>query len=547
MEKINPIHTISWKKLQKHFKQMKSSQIVNLFAEDPYRFHKFSAIFNDQILVDFSKNILTEETVKILQSLARETNLKKNIDLMFSGKKINFTENRAVLHTALRNCSNKPIILNEQDIMPKINKVLNKMKNFSEKIINGDWLGYTGKPIKDIVNIGIGGSHLGPLMVTEALSPYKNHLNIHFVSNIDSAHLTNTLKNLNSETTLFLVASKTFNTQETLTNAYSARKWFLEKTKDKHNMSKHFIAMSNNIKEVQKFGIKIDNIFELWDWVGGRYSLWSSIGLSIVLSIGFDNFKQLLSGAYEMDKHFSETPLEKNIPVILALISIWYNNFFGSETEAVLPYSRNLHCFATYLQQLSMESNGKQVDREGNRVNYQTGTIIWGECGTDGQHSFYQLLHQGTKLIPCDFIAPVIHHNSLDDHHLKLLSHFFAQTKALAFGTSCDQIDQENILNIKNKIKKNITSFELFEGNRPTNSILIRKINPFNLGSLIALYEHKIFTQGSILNIFSFDQWGVELGKKLANKILIELKIKNQTKKYDDSTNSLINYYKKWQ
>ncbi|MBK4775882.1 MAG: glucose-6-phosphate isomerase [Pantoea sp. Edef] len=545
MENINPINTVAWKKLTKHFKQMKLAHISNLFAEDPNRFDKFSIIFNDQILVDFSKNIVTQETMHKLQELAIETNLKKNIDLMFSGKKINFTENRAVLHTALRNCSNKPILLDRQDIMPKINSVLNKMKQFSEKIINGSWVGYTGKPIKDIVNIGIGGSHLGPLMVTEALRPYKNHLNIHFVSNIDSSNITETLKNLNSETTLFLIASKTFNTDETLTNAYSARNWFLKQTNNKNNIAKHFVALSDNIQEVQKFGINISNMFEFWEWVGGRYSLWSAIGLSIILSIGYDNFKQLLNGAHEMDKHFSETPLEENIPVILALIGIWYNNFFGAETEAIFPYDQNLHCFDTYLRQVSMESNGKQIDRNGNRVKYQTGPIVWGETGTNGQHSFYQLLHQGTKLIPCDFIAPIIHHNPLDDHHLRLISHFFAQPKALAFGKSNNSIKQE-FFKCTNKIKKNTLPFKVFEGNRPSNSILIRKITPFNLGSLIALYEHKIFTQGSILNIFSFDQWGVELGKKLAANILTELKTKDKTTKYDNSTNSLINYYKKW-
>ncbi|PPI88578.1 glucose-6-phosphate isomerase [Candidatus Pantoea edessiphila] len=547
MKNINPTNTIAWKELKKHFEQIKSLHLSDLFNKDCNRFSKFSILFKDQILIDFSKNRITHETIDKLQALAKETYLKDNIDSMFSGEKINFTENRAVLHIALRNRSNTPIILNGKNIMPKINKILNKMRIFSEEVINGNWLGYTGKPIKDIVNIGIGGSNLGPLMVTEALCPYQNHLNLHFVSNIDGSHINKTLNNLNPATTLFLIASKTFNTQETLTNAHSARDWFLEKTNNKKNMSKHFIALSTNKKAVEKFGININNMFEFWNWVGGRYSLWSSIGLSIILSIGFSNFEQFLNGAYEMDKHFSETPIEKNIPILLGLIGIWYNNFFSAETEAILPYDQNMRHFASYFQQVNMESNGKNIDREGNNVNYQTGPIIWGESGTDGQHSFYQHIHQGTKLIPCDFIAPAIHHHPLNDHHLKLLSHFFAQTKALAFGKTANEIEKE-FINKKqiNKFIKNISLFKTLDGNHPTNSILIRKLTPFNLGALIALYEHKIFTQGSILNIFSFDQWGVELGKTLANDILSELKTEDKTKKYDSSTNELINCYKNW-
>ncbi|PPI87898.1 glucose-6-phosphate isomerase [Candidatus Pantoea edessiphila] len=545
MYNINPVNTISWKELKEHFKQIKSVSIADLFARDPNRFNKFSVLFDNQILIDFSKNILTQETINKLKALAIETNLKNNINSMFSGEKINATENRAVLHIALRNRTNQPIILDGQDIMPKINKVLNKMKYFSDKVINGYWVGFTEKTIKDVVNIGIGGSNLGPLMVTEALRPYKNHLNMHFVSNIDGSHITKILENLNPETTLFLIASKTFNTQETLTNAYTARNWFLKKTKNKGNISKHFIALSSNSQAVKEFGIDVNNMFEFWDWVGGRYSLWSSIGLPIVLSIGFSNFEQLLNGAHAMDKHFLKTRIEHNLPILMALIGIWYNNFFGCETEAILPYDQNMHYFVDYCQQLSMESNGKQIDRLGNNTHYQTGSIIWGSSGSDGQHSFYQLIHQGTKLIPCDFIAPVIHHHPLENHHLKLLSHFFAQTKILAFGKSIDKIKKEINNKIENIQNKTIP-FQILTGNRPTNSILIRKINPFNLGALIALYEHKIFSQGSILNIFSFDQWGVESGKKLANNILIELKNKNKTEKYDSSTNSLINRYKFW-
>ncbi|MDU2734305.1 MAG: glucose-6-phosphate isomerase, partial [Mixta calida] len=505
------------------------------------------ATFDDQMLVDFSKNRITSETLDKLQALAKETDLAGAIKSMFSGEKINRTEDRAVLHVALRNRSNTPILVDGKDVMPEVNAVLEKMKSFSERIIGGDWKGYTGKAITDVVNIGIGGSDLGPYMVTEALRPYKNHLNMHFVSNVDGTHIAETLKKVNPETTLFLVASKTFTTQETMTNAHSARDWFLKTAGDEQHVAKHFAALSTNAKEVAKFGIDTANMFEFWDWVGGRYSLWSAIGLSIILSIGFDNFEQLLSGAHAMDKHFAETPAEKNLPVLLALIGIWYNNFFGAETEAILPYDQYMHRFAAYFQQGNMESNGKYVDRDGNPVTYQTGPIIWGEPGTNGQHAFYQLIHQGTKLIPCDFIAPAITHNPLGDHHEKLLSNFFAQTEALAFGKSRDVVEKEFTDAGKDaKSVEHIVPFKVFEGNRPTNSILLREITPYSLGALIALYEHKIFTQGIILNIFTFDQWGVELGKQLANRILPELQGAGDVNSHDSSTNGLINRYKAW-
>ncbi|CUR53402.1 Glucose-6-phosphate isomerase [Serratia symbiotica] len=547
MKNINPTHTVAWKDLKKHFLQIKDICITSLFEQDIDRFSKFSAVFNNQILIDFSKNRITTETLEKLQALAKETELEDAISSMFSGKKINYTENRAVLHIALRNCSNRPIFVDGKNVMLEVNSVLSKMKNFCNKVINGDWKGYTGKTITDIVNIGIGGSDLGPYMVTEALRPYKNHLNMHFVSNIDGTHIAETLKYINPEVTLFLIASKTFTTQETMTNAYTARNWFLSYALNEKYIENHFIALSTNVNEVVKFGINVKNMFEFWDWVGGRYSLWSSIGLSIALSIGYENFEELRSGAYEMDKHFKKTPLNKNLPVLLALIGIWYNNFFGAETEAILPYDQYLHRFAAYFQQGNMESNGKCIDRNGNRVTYQTGPIIWGEPGTNGQHAFYQFIHQGTKLIPCDFIAPVISHNPLNDHHIKLLSNFFAQTEALAFSKSSDVVKSEFIANGKNiEDMKHIIPFKVFEGNHPTNSILLRKITPFSLGSLIALYEHKIFTQGIILNIFSFDQWGVELGKELANRILPELEGIQKINSHDSSTNSLINYFKKW-
>ncbi len=547
MKNINPTQTAAWQALQKHFDEMKDVTIADLFAKDGDRFSKFSATFDDQMLVDYSKNRITEETLAKLQDLAKECDLAGAIKSMFSGEKINRTENRAVLHVALRNRSNTPILVDGKDVMPEVNAVLEKMKTFSEAIISGEWKGYTGKAITDVVNIGIGGSDLGPYMVTEALRPYKNHLNMHFVSNVDGTHIAEVLKKVNPETTLFQVASKTFTTQETMTNAHSARDWFLKAAGDEKHVAKHFAALSTNAKAVGEFGIDTANMFEFWDWVGGRYSLWSAIGLSIVLSIGFDNFVELLSGAHAMDKHFSTTPAEKNLPVLLALIGIWYNNFFGAETEAILPYDQYMHRFAAYFQQGNMESNGKYVDRNGKVVDYQTGPIIWGEPGTNGQHAFYQLIHQGTKMVPCDFIAPAITHNPLSDHHQKLLSNFFAQTEALAFGKSREVVEQEYRDQGKDPATLDyVVPFKVFEGNRPTNSILLREITPFSLGALIALYEHKIFTQGVILNIFTFDQWGVELGKQLANRILPELKDDKEISSHDSSTNGLINRYKAW-
>ncbi|CRK86031.1 Glucose-6-phosphate isomerase [Candidatus Providencia siddallii] len=547
MKSINPKKTIAWEALEKHFIKMKSVHMRDLFIKNKNRFNEFSIMFDDQILVDFSKNRINKETINKLINLAKETKLKNAINSMFSGKKINRTENRAVLHTALRNLDNTPIYVDGRNIMLDINNILKKMKNFSDRVISGVWKGCTGKTITDIVNIGIGGSNLGSFMVTEALYPYKNHLNIHFVSNIDGTQITEILKKLNPETTLFLIASKTFTTQETMTNANSARNWFLTEVKNKKYIKNHFVALSSNIEQVIKFGIDIENMFRFWDWVGGRYSLWSAIGLSIMLSIGFENFIQLLNGAHAMDKHFITTPLVNNIPVLLALISIWYNNFFKVETEAVLSYDQYMHRFAAYLQQISMESNGKCIDRNGNHVSYQTGSIVWGEIGVNGQHAFYQLIHQGTKIIPCDFIASAITHNKLNDHHVKLLSNFFAQTEALAFGKTCEIINLESIIKDKKiKNKSFIMPHKILYGNRPTNSILVKKITPYSLGALIAMYEHKIFTQGVILNIFTFDQWGVELGKQLANKIIPELNNNEIITSHDSSTNNLINCYKYW-
>ncbi|WP_456311289.1 glucose-6-phosphate isomerase [Serratia proteamaculans] len=546
MKNINPTQTAAWQALLQHFEQMKDVQIADLFAKDANRFAAFSATFDDQMLVDFSKNRITSETLEKLQALAKETDLQGAIKSMFSGEKINRTEDRAVLHVALRNRSNTPIVVDGKDVMPEVNAVLEKMKGFSERIIGGEWKGFTGKPITDVVNIGIGGSDLGPFMVTEALRPYKNHLNMHFVSNVDGTHIAETLKTLSPETTLFLVASKTFTTQETMTNAHSARDWFLT-SGHQEDVAKHFAALSTNGKAVAEFGIDTANMFEFWDWVGGRYSLWSAIGLSIILSIGFDNFEKLLDGAHAMDRHFADTPEEKNLPVLLALIGIWYNNFFGAETEAILPYDQYMHRFAAYFQQGNMESNGKYVDRAGNPVSYQTGPIIWGEPGTNGQHAFYQLIHQGTKLVPCDFIAPAVSHNKLGDHHSKLLSNFFAQTEALAFGKARDVVEKEFAdAGLDAKAIEHVVPYKVFEGNRPTNSILLRDITPYSLGALIALYEHKIFTQGVILNIFTFDQWGVELGKQLANRILPELASGEPVSSHDSSTNGLINRYKSW-
>ncbi len=545
MKKINPTQTAAWQALTAH--QAENLTIAQLFQANPQRFSQYHVNFEDQILVDFSKNAVNETTLALLQQLAEECGLAQAKEAMFSGEKINYTENRAVLHTALRNRSNTPVLVDGKDVMPEVNAVLAKMKAFCQRVISGEWKGYTGKAITDVINIGIGGSDLGPYMVTEALRPYKNHLNVHFVSNVDGTHIAETLKKVNPETTLVLVASKTFTTQETMTNAHSARDWLLSAAKDESAVAKHFVALSTNAKEVEKFGIDTANMFEFWDWVGGRYSLWSAIGLSIALSIGFEQFEQLLSGAHAMDNHFRQAPAEKNIPTILALIGIWNSNFLGAETEALLPYDQYLHRFAAYFQQGNMESNGKYVGRDGKVVNYQTGPIVWGEPGTNGQHAFYQLIHQGTKIIPCDFIAPAQTHNPLSDHHEKLLSNFFAQTEALAFGKSKQAVEEEFLAAGKSlESVKEIVPFKVFTGNKPTNSILLQKITPYSLGALIAMYEHKIFVQGVIFNIYSFDQWGVELGKQLANRILPELKGSESVESHDSSTNGLINQYKAW-
>lgn len=543
---VKPNTTQAWSKLSAHAIQMKKESMRDLFQKDPQRFEKFSLKGKD-FLLDFSKNIISADTIKLLVDLANECKLKQGIDAMFNGDRINNTENRAVLHTALRNLSGKSVHTDGEDVMPVILSVLQKMKGFCSRIHNGEWKGYTGKKIKYIVNIGIGGSDLGPYMVTEALKHFRvEGIEPFFVSNVDGTHIAETLKQVNAEETLFLVASKTFTTQETMTNALTARSWFLEHAKDEAQVAKHFVALSTNETEVVKFGIDKENMFEFWDWVGGRYSLWSAIGLSIALTIGYDHFESLLKGAHEIDVHFQSATFEQNIPVILALIGIWYTNFFGSDTEAILVYDQYMHRFAQYFQQGNMESNGKTVDRNGTHVDYSTGPVVWGEPGTNGQHAFYQLLHQGTPLIPCDFIAPAISMNPVGDHHVKLLSNFFAQTEALMNGKTAEEVRAEFLkAGVKEDTIEKLLPFKVFEGNRPTNSILVKQIDPFMLGQLIAIYEHKIFVQGIIWNIFSFDQWGVELGKQLANKILPELTNESAVNSHDSSTNGLINEYKR--
>lgn len=532
--------SVAYQALVKHYEQMKHVHLWELFETEPDRFNQFSIQFED-ILLDYSKNRITSETMKLLMDLARQADLEQWRERMFRGEKINCTENRAVLHVALRNRSNTPILVDGQDVMPEVNKVLESMKRFCNAVHQGQHKGYTGKKITDIVNIGIGGSDLGPVMVTEALKPYTvPGIRAHFVSNVDGTHIAETLKKVNPETVLFIIASKTFTTQETLANAHSAREWFLAKVKDQKAVAKHFVAVSTNAKEVSKFGIDVANMFGFWDWVGGRYSLWSAIGLSIALTIGFDNFEQLLEGGHSMDRHFVQAPLESNMPVILGLLGIWYNNFFGAQSQAILPYDQYMHRFAAYFQQGDMESNGKYVDRNGQVVDYQTGPIIWGEPGTNGQHAFYQLIHQGTKLIPCDFIGACKTHNPLGRHHLMLMSNFFAQTEALAFGKTSQTVQKE----LGDKASPELVQHRTFPGNRPTNSILVKQITPYTLGQLIALYEHKIFTQGIIWNINSFDQWGVELGKQLANVILPELESSGVVTSHDSSTNGLINHFK---
>ena len=545
LPKINPTDTPAWKALQQHYEETKSQHMRTMFDDDSNRFDKFSLRF-ESTLLDFSKNRITEETMKLLRQLAADTQVKEATEAMFKGEKINRTEDRSVLHIALRNRANTPIEVDGEDVMPEVNEVLDRMKNFSEQIISGEWKGYSGQAISDIVNIGIGGSDLGPVMVTEALKPYqKEHINVHYVSNVDGTHISETLKHLIPETTLFIIASKTFTTQETMTNATSARDWFLKAAQNESAVKKHFAALSTNQEAVEEFGIDADNMFGFWDWVGGRYSLWSAIGLSIACAIGFDRFEELLAGGHAMDQHFRTAPAEENIPLTLALIGVWYNNFFGAQTEAILPYDQYMHRFPAYFQQGNMESNGKYVDRNGQAVDYQTGPIIWGEPGTNGQHAFYQLIHQGTKLIPCDFLAPAQSQNPIGDHHPKLLANFFAQTEALMMGKTEEEAAEELQEQGKSEAEINeLAIYKSFEGNKPTNSILFQKLDPYTLGSLIAMYEHKIFVQGIIWNIYSFDQWGVELGKQLAKKILPELEGGDKVSSHDASTNGLINSYK---
>lgn len=542
LPKINPLRTIAWEELGDHFAN-NDFELRTLFQYNPNRFDEFS-VKRENYLFDYSKNLMNAKTLELLLNLAEECELKDAISKMFSGDIINETENRAVLHTALRDFSDKEILVDGQSIKPEIHKVLNQMKEFSEKVISGTHKGFTGKEITDVVNIGIGGSDLGPVMVVSALKHFKTRLNVHFVSNVDGNHIAETLKNLDPETTLFIVASKTFTTQETMTNANSAKDWFLKSGKNE-DVAKHFVALSTNIASVKDFGIAEENIFQFWDWVGGRYSLWSAIGLSIVLAVGYENFEQLLKGANETDVHFQTADFAENVPVLMALIGIWYRNFYGAASVAILPYSQYLDRFAAYLQQGDMESNGKCVDRNGEFVEYETGPIIWGEPGTNGQHAFYQLIHQGTELIPADFIAYAKSPNQVSDHQEKLLANFFAQTEALAFGKTEDEVEAE--LKAANKSESEIEfllNYKVFHGNTPTNSLLIKELTPFSLGQLIALYEHKIFVQGVIWNIFSFDQFGVELGKVLAGKILPELENKEKITSHDSSTNGLINYYK---
>ena len=542
LPKINPTQTTAWKALNQHFADT-DFDLRTLFQNNPERFNQFSRVRPNYVF-DFSKNLINDETFELLIKLAEETELKSAIEKMFSGDKINETEGRAVLHTALRDFSGKEIFVDGQNIKPGIEKVLNQMKAFSERIISGEHKGFSGKEITDVVNIGIGGSDLGPVMVCSALKHFKTRLNVHFVSNVDGNHIAEVVKNLDPETTLFIIASKTFTTQETMTNAETAKNWFLKSGKQE-DVAKHFVALSTNIQSVKSFGIAEENIFEFWDWVGGRYSLWSAIGLSIALTVGYENFEQLLKGAHETDVHFQTADFKENIPVLMALLGIWYRNFFNSATYAILPYSQYLDRFPAYLQQGDMESNGKCVDRNGEFVDYETGPIIWGEPGTNGQHAFYQLIHQGTELIPADFIAYVKSCNPVSDHQEKLLANFFAQTEALAFGKT----EEEVVAEFENQGKKeeeyqHLVNYKVFHGNTPTNSLLINELTPFSLGQLIALYEHKIFVQGVIWNVFSFDQFGVELGKVLAGKVLSELENEEAVSSHDSSTNGLMNYFK---
>jgi len=538
-------HSGSWQALARHANDLRSVRMLDLFAADPHRFERFSLRFGD-FLVDFSKNRITEETFALLIALARQARVEEWRDRMFAGERINVTENRSVLHVALRNRSNRPMLVDGVDVMPAVNRVLGQMREFAGAVRSGAWRGYTGASITDVVNIGIGGSDLGPLMVTEALRPYVSpSLQVHFVSNVDGTHIAETLKGLLPETTLFVIASKTFTTQETIANSLTAREWFLASARDPAAIARHFVALSTNAAEVRAFGIDTRNMFEFWDWVGGRYSLWSAIGLSVALAVGMERFEELLAGAHAMDEHFRTAPLDRNIPAVLALLGVWYNNFFGAESHAILPYDQYLHRFPAYLQQGDMESNGKSVTRAGARVEYSTGPILWGEPGTNGQHAFYQLIHQGTKLIPADFIAPAETHNPLGRHHFLLLSNFFAQTEALMRGKNEAEARRElQAAGLSGDVLERLLPHKVFDGNRPTNSILFRRLTPRTLGTLIALYEHKIFVQGIVWDVNSFDQWGVELGKQLAGKILPELQSPVRVESHDSSTNGLINYYR---
>jgi len=543
--KINPTNTASWKALEAHFEKSSKTHLRTLFSSDPKRFIKYS-VEHEGLLVDYSKNLMDDKTVELLLALSKEVKLKEAIDALFKGDKINETEGRAVMHMALRNTSDKPIFIDGKDVMPQVQSSLAQIKSFSEGLSSGLWKGATGKPIKNIVNLGIGGSDLGPVMVCEALKNYNtNGITAYFVSNVDGTHIAETLKKIDPEETLFMIASKTFTTQETMTNAQSARQWFLSSGRKEADIAQHFVAISTNTAAVEAFGIAKENMFVFWEWVGGRYSLWSSIGLPIACTIGYDNFEALLTGAHEMDEHFKTSTFDSNIPVLLGLIGIWYNNFYGAESVAVLPYDQYLHRFAAYLQQADMESNGKSVDRNGQPINYQTGPIVWGEPGTNGQHAFYQLIHQGTKMIPCDFIATAKSHNPISDHHNKLMSNFFAQTEALMNGKTDAEIRAElEKEGMSEEDIEKLLPFKVFKGNNPSNSIIVKELTPKALGKLIAMYEHKVFVQGVILNVFSFDQWGVELGKNLAKNILPELLNEQEINNHDSSTNGLINAFK---
>ena len=538
LKNSNPTQTNAWKALQKHFTEVKDRHTLSLFEKDPARGEKFTIKWHD-FYVDYSKNRIDEETMKLLVQLADECGLKDAIGKYFGGDLINNTEKRAVLHTALRAPENSVVNVDGKNVMPEVATVKHKIKQFSEEVISGKRKGYSGKAFTDVVNIGIGGSDLGPAMVTEALKFYKNHLNVHFISNVDGDHVLETIKHLNPETTLIVIVSKTFTTLETLSNALTVKDWFLKSGSEK-DIAKHFVAVSTNLQEIDKFGIDPDNVFPMWDWVGGRFSLWSAVGLSIALSVGYDNFDKLLKGAHAMDEHFRTAPFEKNIPVVLALLSVWYNNFYGAESQAIIPYTQYLHRLAAYLQQGIMESNGKQTDRDGNPIPYQTGVIIWGEPGTNSQHAFFQLIHQGTKLIPTDFIGfkHSLHGNT--DHHNKLMANFFAQTEALLKGKTEAEVRKE----MGDKVNEALVPFKVFTGNRPTTSFLIDKLTPESLGSLIAMYEHKIFVEGVIWNIYSYDQWGVELGKQLASKILKDIAA-TELSAHDSSTTNLLKQFKK--